>query len=85
MSGITCRNCGNETGEAGFWAYCSNCDPEAERDRLRAINAELLEALGRLCDAVPDSVGEWEEKVGDLGAAYRAARAAIAKAEGRQP
>ena len=56
----------------------------AERDRLRAVNADLLEAL-RKCVELIRHVGNRGIYIGELGGAIMsAAAAAIAKAEGAE-
>ena len=54
-----------------------NCDLEAEWNRLRAVNSELLAAIKGLINTSQASPAEWVEACADVAAA-------IARAEGEQ-
>jgi hypothetical protein len=64
----------NEVKVANLFAAAP--ETAAERDRLKEINAELLEALKAMTDKYGGMYDEWQE-------ADIKARAAIARAEGR--
>ena len=65
---------GSEQQEANATLIASAPDLLAERDRLKAANAELAEALQKMLDAYDDGVTDWEKPY------QQAARAALTKA-----